>query len=82
MRFGFHLFMVDPAEHQAVPLRASAPAGSRSAVWTLDGQTLASTETPPFEARWVPSPGDHRLGLRIDGRAAPEVRVWVGGGAP
>lgn len=78
----FYLDPRDAAEHQAVPLRAAAPPGSARADWSVDGQPLAASQTPPFDARWVPSPGLHTLGLAIDGRAAREVRVWVGGGAP
>ena len=78
----FYLDPRDPAEHQAVPLRAAAPKGSQRAVWTVDGEPLVSSAAPPFEARWVPAPGLHTVGLMVDGRASPEVRVWVGGGAP
>ncbi len=77
----FYLDPRDPAEHQAIPLRAAAPAGAREAEWLLDGVSLGVTG-PPFQLRWVPTPGDHRLGLRVDGRDAGSVRVWVGGGAP
>jgi len=77
----FYLDPRDPAENQAIPLRAAAPAGARSAEWRVDGQTVA-TLGPPFSARWVPSPGDHRVSLRLDGQDTPAVRIWVGGGAP
>lgn len=77
----FYLDPRDPAEQQAIPLRAAAPPGAREAEWRVDGASLG-TLGPPFTGRWVPSPGDHRLSLRIDGVEAGAVRVWVGGGAP
>ncbi len=68
----------DPAGIQAVPLRAGAPAGAREAVWRVDGREVARVG-PPFAARWLPSPGDHTVGLEIDGRPVDTVRVTVGG---
>lgn len=67
-----------PAEHQALSLRAAAPAGAREAVWTVDGAEIARVGAP-FSARWVPVVGEHRVGLRVDGVEAGSVRVWVGG---
>lgn len=74
-------FWLDPArsaEDQAIPVRASA-SGSR-ATWSVDGVPFTSSG-PPFSARWVPVPGDHRLTVNVDGVESPAVRIWVGGGS-
>jgi penicillin-binding protein 1C len=67
-----------PAADQAIPLVAEAPAGAL-AVWEVDGASIA-TAPPPFSARWVPEPGDHRVTVTVDGVRSAPVRVWVGGG--
>ena len=68
-----------PLERQRIPLRALAPAGARRAEWRVDGQVVASIGRP-FETLWRPnSAGQYKIDLRIDGRDAPSVDVWVGG---
>ena len=77
----FYLDPRDPLEQQAIPLRASVPAGARQAIWSVDGVVVAGGG-PPWTARWVPTPGDHQVSLVVDGAPAGSVHVWVGGGAP
>lgn len=77
----FYVDPRDPAEHQAISLRAAAPASTSTATWRVDGAEIA-TLGPPFTARWVPTPGDHHIDLVLDGQDAGSVRVWVGGGQP
>ncbi len=67
-----------PVGQQRIPLRAAAPAGTRSARWSVDGQLVAEVG-PPFLARWAPVPGSHRVELSLDGRPAGAVRIDVGG---
>lgn len=67
-----------PAEDQAVPLLADAPAG-RTARWEVDGSTIA-TVTTPSGARWVPTAGDHTVRVVVDGTSAPPVHVRVATG--
>jgi penicillin-binding protein 1C len=63
---------------QAIPLIARAPAGT-TAIWAVDGAPVATT-APPFTARWVPTPGDHRVTVTVDGVSSAPATVWVGGG--
>ncbi len=75
------VFWLDPdraASEQAVPLRADAPAGA-TVIWEVDGEPVATT-TMPGAARWVPTPGDHRVVARVGAVTSTPVRVWVGGG--
>lgn len=66
-----------PAEHRAVGLRATAPSGAREAVWTVDGERLA-TVGPPFHVSWPdPAKGAHRVELVVDGEPAAAVQVHI-----
>lgn len=76
----FYLDPRSPAQDQAIPLRAAAPAGSLQATWRVDGE-IFSTLPAPFHARWVPTPGQHRVTLEVDGRELGGVELWVGGSA-
>jgi len=67
-----------PASDQAIPLVARAPAGT-TAVWEVDNVPVA-TVPAPFNARWVPTPGDHRITVTVDGARSGPATVWVGGG--
>ncbi len=75
-------FYVDPelpTDRQRVPLRANAPAGALLAEWRVDGELVASLPRP-FEALWLPSTsGKHHIELRVDGRSASPVDIWIGG---
>lgn len=74
-RSAFWLDTGRPSAEQAIPLRASAQ--GRHAEWRVDDVVVAEADAP-FQARWVPTPGDHLLRVRVDGRDSPAVRVWVG----
>lgn len=52
-----------PSGYGKLRLRAEAPEAAQRLVFEVDGQAIATTETP-FSAWWTPSPGKHR------------VRVW------
>lgn len=78
-----------PREAQRLPLRAAAPAGARSATWTVDGEPVATAVDPAAPALWQPrSAGLHVVALEVDGRPAGTVAVdvrghpSVGGSAP
>jgi penicillin-binding protein 1C len=75
----FYLDPRDPAEQQALPLRAAVPVGTRSVRWLVDGQGLVEVPAP-FAARWVPSQGQHIIELEIEGVRVSRVEVWIGGG--
>jgi membrane carboxypeptidase/penicillin-binding protein PbpC len=75
----FYLDPRDPAEQQALPLRAAVPVGTRSVRWLVDGQTLVEVPAP-FAARWVPSRGQHVIELEIEGARVSRIELWVGGG--
>ncbi|MEN9787635.1 MAG: hypothetical protein RLZZ299_2899 [Pseudomonadota bacterium] len=71
----FWLDTARPASEQTIPLRASA-AGTQGR-WIVDGTVVAEVG-PPFTARWIPTPGDHRVTVEVDGATASPVRIWVG----
>ena len=67
-----------PADHQRVPLRAEAAAGSRLE-WEVDGQRLAVTDAGE-PAMWQPrSTGQHEIAVTVEGRRADTVTVEVRG---
>jgi hypothetical protein len=68
-----------PREEQAIPLRAAA--AGVSGRWEVDGVTVATVGSP-FTARWVPSPGEHRIVLVVDGVASAPARVRVEAASP
>lgn len=74
----YHLDPARPATDQAIPLVAEAPSGG-VATWEVDG-ALVATAPPPYSARWVPEPGEHRVTVTVAGVRSAAVRVWVGGG--
>lgn len=65
-----------PADVQAIPLLADAPAG-RVAVWEVDGRVVAEVP-PPFDARWTPEPGGHTVRVVVDGVPSAPARIHVG----
>jgi penicillin-binding protein 1C len=68
-----------PAEHQRVPLRGAAAAGTERLVWSVNGEVVA--ETKPGEAGlWQPkTAGSHRIELSVDGALADRAIVEVRG---
>ena len=68
-----------PAD-QAIPLRASAGRGGE-ARWFVDGVEIARGEAGAPQ-RWVPTPGEHRIEVAIDGERSRPARVWVGTSEP
>jgi penicillin-binding protein 1C len=68
-----------PREEQAIPLRAAA--AGVAGRWEVDGVTVATVGSP-FTARWVPSPGEHRIVLVVDGVASAPARVRVEAASP
>lgn len=58
-----------PDGRDTLLLRAEANPGIGAVVWSVDGVPVAVAE-PPFEARWVITPGEHRIEARaayVDG---------------
>ncbi len=66
------------AQDQGVVLRASGGDGKSVARWFVD-DVLVATAAPPWRARWVPTPGDHRLRVEVGGQRSGTVAVRVGG---
>ena len=60
----------DPPENQAITLRASLPLDSTDVSWWVDDILLGEVETP-FSMRWIPTPGEHILRLKILNRSGP-----------
>lgn len=68
-----------PATDQAITLRAAGGDGASTARWYVD-DVLIATVPPPWRARWVPTPGEHRVRVDVGADASKPVRVRVGGG--
>jgi penicillin-binding protein 1C len=77
----FHIDPRTPAEHQAITLRANVEAGTTEVTWSMDGEEIARVGAP-YSVRWVPKPGEHTIGLRIDAQRVAKSVIWVGGGDP
>ena len=75
----FHIDPRSPAEHQAVPLRANVGAGTTEVTWSMDGAEIARVGAP-YSTRWIPVPGEHTIGLGVDGQEVAKSVIWVGGG--
>ncbi len=67
----------DPAEQQALPLRAGFPSGAGELVWYVDGREVwrGPAEAP---GRWVPSPGEHKVEVALEGARSAPATIWVG----
>ena len=61
---------------EAVPLRAALREGE--AEFLVDGVVVARAEAP-YEARWTPERGEHRVSLQVDGVELAVAHITVGG---
>ena len=61
---------------EGVPLRAALREGV--AEFLVDGVTVARVEAP-YEARWTPERGEHRVSLQVDGVEVAVAHITVGG---
>jgi penicillin-binding protein 1C len=71
----FRLDARRPVADQAIPLRATT-GGAAEARWLVDDAVIAAVQAP-FVARWVPTPGLHRIAVEAGGLRSAPVTVWV-----
>lgn len=57
----FQISPLTPAESQRIRLRAGAPAGTESVMYTLNGETLATVHEPPWALWWTLQTGHYEL---------------------